>query len=82
MKFKVGDRVIIDKVKSGIVIEPLPIDYYPISVPGMSSAIRDGNYVRVRYDTPRNFVSCSLHWIGNLELDIEAIRKEKLNKLL
>lgn len=87
MKFKVGDRVIIDKVESGTVIEPLPIDLeYKIRE---NTGLRSGyctRYVRVRYDRPKKFaqgeITSSLHRIENLQLDIATIRQEKLHELL
>jgi hypothetical protein len=91
MKFKVGDRVIIDKVESGTIIEPLTIDLEIDPVPEISctAELRSGyfaRYVRVRYDKPKKFalgeITSSLHRIENLELDIATIRQEKLHKLL
>ena len=91
MKFKVGDRVIIDKVESGTVIEPLPIDleYKIRENTGLRSFIISGyctRYVRVRYDKPKKFaqgeITSSLHRIENLELDIATIRQEKIYNFL
>lgn len=91
MKFKVGDRVIIDKVESGTIIEPLPIDLESTSAARTEKTglvIDDyfARYVRVRYDKPKKFaqgeITSSLHRIENLELDIATIRQEKLHKLL
>ena len=85
MKFKVGDRVIINKVESGTVIEPLPIDLESTSA-ARSRADYFARYVRVRYDKPKKFaqgeITSSLHRIENLELDIATIRQEKLHELL
>lgn len=90
MKFKVGDKVLVNDRWRHTLSDETPLNDFSTRGTIIPKKPHDGleeNYYRIRYDNPKmleglGYISSSLYHKSRLKFDLATIRYEKINKVV